>query len=216
MSDTLEKLAAELTDEQLERAGNSAADFLKAAQEDPELMREAMEKVGGPFLQSLGESLRGFGRNIAPAAGKLGAGALLGAGVTAGAAGVDLAAGKIRDKHNSMQKAKRYSEMMGAHPELATRGVDSKMVQRHFDTLHKFNPEYADDPMVAGTYVKNQMESERPDINSLNNIVKARGDITKAQNPQTTGKMMVSGLAGRFTDVDPKKDVNLNQQGNLF
>ena len=70
---------------------------------------------------------------------------------------------------------------------MGTTGVDARMVQRHFDTLHKFNPEYASDPMVAGTYVQSSLDYARPNIETLNNVVKARADL------QRSGRGMESG-----------------------
>lgn len=163
----VEKLAAEghLTDEQVERIGKTVSEIRKMAQEDPELVRETLEKMGAPvdFLKSFGEKF------------------LIGAGATLGAAGVGLGISKFQDIKHGLSKAKYYKNMIDANPELQNKNVDAVVVQKHFDTLHKFNPEYASDPVVAGTYIQNAMEYARPSLDTVNNLVQARKNHIEAQ-----------------------------------
>jgi hypothetical protein len=174
----IEKLAREghLTAEQVDRIGRSVADVLEAVERDPALRKEAMEKLGfGTFLKD--PSLRkGFMRktlghmyDIAPmAAGGVALGGLVGAAQTLGEKGIGAAAGSI-------QKASRYKKMVQENPDLAE--ADPNVTQRAFDTLHKFNPEYASDPMVAGTFVRNAVDQERIDIAAVNSLVQARKNM---------------------------------------
>jgi hypothetical protein len=157
MSSFIDRLSGSLTPEQIERIGNTAHEFVKAAEADPKFLEEYLEKVG----ISWGDVAKLTGVGMATTAGT----ALGGLGIAAG-----------MDWLDDRKKAKRYQEMINANPELRGRGVDAKMVQRHFATLHRFNPSYADDPMVAGAYVQNQLEAARPNIEALNNIVKARSE----------------------------------------
>jgi len=57
-------------------------------------------------------------------------------------------------------------------------------VQRHFDTISKFNPEYAGDPMVAGQYVRSSLNFAAPNLDQLNNVVKARQAFMSARKDQ--------------------------------
>lgn len=54
-------------------------------------------------------------------------------------------------------RAKSYKEMLDLHPQLKTR--DPAMVRRIYTSLHNVNPMMARDPMVAGGWVDNIMES---------------------------------------------------------
>jgi hypothetical protein len=184
MSDTLEKLAAsgDLTPEQIDRVGRKIAELVKEAQTDP-LFQEELEKVAfgtSPTVQKL--------------VGMFGSGLALGGGVMGGSHAVSAIAEKLRDRREAIEKATRYQEMVAANPELSSSSVDAKMVQRHFDTLHRFNPEYASDPMVAGAYVLNSLSFARPDINTVNNVVRARSDITQAKkNIPAPGQAVLQG-----------------------
>lgn len=161
----VEKLAAEghLTEEQVGRIGRSVADFMDAVRKDPALMKEAMEKSGqGGFLGSAW----GHAKSMAPyAAGS----ALLGGamGLTAHAAKTGFGAAQ-----DHIQKAQSYKTMISENPQLAQ--ADPGLVQKAFNTLHRFNPEYAGDPLVAGTFVQNVVEQERLDIGTVKSLVDAR------------------------------------------
>ena len=181
MSKIVEKLAANghLTDEQVEKIGHRVQMFMKELRENPELMEKTAAMFRGP-----GEAL-GYGAKI------MGLGALLGVGSLGATAGVQAVAQKVKDYQSSIDKAKNYKAMLDANPELATKNVDAKMVQRHFDTLHRFNPEYAADPVVAGTYVQNSLEFARPNIEALNNIVNARKNLAQAK-----AQSMIPGALG--------------------
>jgi len=166
MSIVVEKLAAagHLTDEQVERIGKTAREIRKLAQEHPEILEEMRKEAGfGDFLKNFGEKF------------------MIGAGATLGAAGVGIGISKLHDLKHSLSKAKNYKDMLDSNPELQNEGIDAKSVQKHFDTLHRFNPEYAADPVVAGTYVHNAMEYARPSIDTVNNIVQARKNHMDAQ-----------------------------------
>jgi hypothetical protein len=175
MSQLLEKLAAEdrLTADQVRRIGVNVADLVKRAKIDPEFRREALEKLGLSLEPTAGTILK-----------LMGTGALLTAGVTGASKAADLISNKIRERNTSIQKARAYKGMMDANPELSSPGVNAKMVQRHFDTLHRFNPDYASDPVVAGGIVRNSLQSAVPNIDALNNLVKARQSIVSTNKAQ--------------------------------
>lgn len=71
--------------------------------------------------------------------------------------GVQSAAGKLME---SRRKATAYKEMLELHPSL-TKGKDRKHVQRIYNSLHHVNPGVAGDPLVAGAWVHNIIETSR-------------------------------------------------------
>lgn len=174
MSSILNKLAksGQLSSAELNRVEASARRFSKLAESNPVLLRNYLSKLAAkpwPLWKQVGASV------LATTA-AAGAAALGNVGVR-----------KITEIWEDTKRAKRYKEMLDANPELTAQGVNSKMVQLHFKTLHKFNPDYAADPLVAGAYVQNQLEATRPNIEALNNIVKARKE--RAESLQTKDVM---------------------------
>jgi len=190
MTDIVEKLAAagHLTPEQVERIGEATSDFLKEAASDPELLKEAHEKLSvawGDIAKKL--------------VGKAG----LGAAATAGGLGMlgayNMAHGKIKQMKDDIGKAKHYKAMVDNNPELADTGADAKLVQNHFNTLYKFNPEYAKDPMVAGAYVTQSMDSARPNLMVLNQMVGARKQHMESESysKETPATKQLVGWLGK-------------------
>lgn len=93
-------------------------------------------------------------------AGMAGQGALaLGGAVgTAAAGGIALAlAGDLYDAaKRGITKGRDYKAMMKENP--ALQKEPAKEVQKAFSVLHKFNPEFAGDPTVAGAWVARQVK----------------------------------------------------------
>jgi hypothetical protein len=89
--------------------------------------------------------------------------------------------------------------MLRENPDLQKHPMGAKAVQGVFSTLHRFNPEFAGDPLVAGTFVRNHLESADPkriDIGTLTNLVSARknlGDVRGKGLPQTSGSFAEGG-----------------------
>jgi hypothetical protein len=125
----------------------------------------------------------------APAAAAAGPGigrTLMTAGIGAGtalAAGVAYhLAGDIYDAtRRAITKTHHYKQMLEVNPDLRDR--PAKTVQRIFSTLHKFNPEFAGDPSVAGSFVRNNLElagsdQGTVDMHTLINLVGARKNLS--------------------------------------
>lgn len=192
MSTLVEKLAASghLTDAQVERIGAEVESFLKEASEDPELLTLAQEKLAAFDPMSLMK--------------RVGGAALIGAGGAAGLGAYNMAASKIQQIRDDLGKAKHYKQMMESNPEIAESGGDAKMIQNHFNTLYKFNPAYAKDPMVAGAYVSQSMDSARPNLGVLNQMVSARKQHMEAeayQRDPTSSKKLVSMLSSGLANL---------------
>ena len=204
MSQVVEKLASTgyLSEEQVERIGESVHEFLKEARANPELMQETMEKLG------FGQHLRAIGGHImeGPITSRVAKGLAIGGGSALGVLGANVGVTALQDLKRDLEKAKHYKAMLDNNPELKGQGVNSKMVQRHFNTLHKFNPEYSTDPMVAGTYVSNSIEMARPNIDVINNLVRARKDIIGARSTMPGQRMAeaTTGMAKHIADAAEK------------
>lgn len=118
-------------------------------------------------------------------AGAVGRGALaLGGAVGAAAAGgIALAlAGDMYDAaKRGITKGRDYTAMMQANPHLQK--MPAKEVQKAFSVLHRFNPEFAGDPTVAGAWVGRQVNvtSMQPDeyanLNTLKPLIDARKNL---------------------------------------
>jgi len=190
MNPLLEKLAQSgLTEEQVQRAQERAEDFLKAASSNGSLRKELMEKMGfSPWstVKSVGQTA---GKMFAPVMGQTlaytAAGAALGGGAFAARRGYEAIESRLG-------KAKAYKEMVEARPELKDR--DPKAVQRAFDSLYRFNPRYAKDPLVAGSFVDSVSSSERLDLGTVNALVSARKGLDGAPfDPSKYVSMKVPG-----------------------
>lgn len=167
----VEKLAAEghLTAEEVERIGNNVYEFMRAVDSDPSLYKEALEKMGAPgFFQTAWEHVK----NVAPYA--LGSTALA---VAAGGA-VDLGRSAVHSMRDSIAKSKAYSSMLEENPNLSE--TDPNMTEKAFNTLYRFNPAYAQDPLVAGTFVKTVLDQERLDIGTVSNLVQAHRQMSES------------------------------------
>ena len=218
----IEKLAAEghLTEEQVERIGRNVSEFMDAVRRDPSLRKEAMEKLAlglptyfkDPILRkTFMQKAMGHAWDVAPLA--AGAAAIGGAFGLAKKVG-DLGVGTARDK---IQKARAYKEMVNENPSL--QHVDPNVTQKAFNTLYRFNPEYAADPMVAGTFVRNVADQERLDIGTVNSLVQARRNLAdRGQGPDYMG---MAQTMGKITEEQRKarenaaKDRAGRAQGNV-
>lgn len=153
-----------------------------------------------------------------------GALALGGAVGTAAVGGIALAlAGDMYDSaKRGITKSRDYTAMMQANPHLQK--LQAKEVQKAFSVLHRFNPEFAGDPTVAGAWVGRQvtLTSMAPDeygnINSLKPLIDSRknlSDIKKIspfkmekdkKTPPGVSRMdfeeAMGGLHDRFTNME--------------
>lgn len=218
----IEKLAAEghLTEEQVDRVGRNVAEFMDAVRRDPSLRKEAMEKLafGLPTYLKNPAIRKGFMQkavghawDVAPLA--AGAAAIGGAFGLARKVG-DVGVGAAKDK---IQKARAYKNMVNENPSL--QHVDPNVTQKAFNTLYRFNPEYAGDPMVAGTFVRNVADQERLDIGTVNSLVQARRNLAdKGQAPDYMGMAQTmakaTGEQQKMRDAEEKSRAS-QAQGNV-
>lgn len=62
---------------------------------------------------------------------------------------------------NARNKAKAYKNLLDENPDLQE--YSSRDTQRLYNTLHRTAPELAEDPIVAGTWIRQQFSSHMPD-----------------------------------------------------
>lgn len=166
--DTLEKFAADnnLTQAQVDKIRQNVSDFMKCATQDPELLSDALEKLGFD-LKPWGTALGNTAKGLATVA------------LFAGAAN---AVGDVYETaKDSIQKSRNYKAMMDQNPEL--RDLDATKVQQSFNTLHRFNPQYAQDPVVAGEWVASNARRQGIDWTQLKNVVDASKSMRTSQPP---------------------------------
>ena len=75
----------------------------------------------------------------------------------------------------AMMKGRRFDKMMDVNPELG--GYDENSLHLAFNTLHRFNPDMASDPLVAGTFVRRVMDAQGIDTKTVGEIARARGGV---------------------------------------
>jgi hypothetical protein len=121
----------------------------------------------------------------------MGTGLAQGAGAVAGAAGMGIAYSLAGDMYDSLKrgltKSRDYKNMLMANPDL--RKEPAAEVQKAFSVLHRFNPEFASDPTVAGAFVRKNVNypdaswaAEMPMLSSLTQSRKNISDTHKLPN----------------------------------
>lgn len=176
-------MSKELTAEQQKRV----REFVKAAEQDARFRKEALEKLGFKLPSWLtGDKLpEPLGQKTLWHAYRMVPQALAGAGVAAVGGAAISGARALADK-SSM--AYSYRNMLKNNPELAEE--DATSAQRAFKTLYRLNPEYAKDPLIAGTFVGNTLRAESLHMGDLNQLVQARRAM--AQGPDNFFSKAVS------------------------
>lgn len=116
-------------------------------------------------MSGVGAQLAPFGRAAGNAA-MAGAGAAAFAGITAGAGKLFMAASKSRD----------FRRMLEANPDLHEHhSQDPAGFNRLYSALHTLAPEFAREPLVAGSYMRLGMENPESARGSI--AVKAMGEM---------------------------------------
>jgi len=108
-----------------------------------------------------------------------------GIGIAAGTIGLaNMGVSAINKAYASLtegrQKAKAYSEMLGVHKQLGRE--DGKRVQHAFNTLWKFNPDMASDPLTSGSFVQRAVDYGAVTTDEVAKIVQTRKQMREAQS----------------------------------
>lgn len=142
------------------------------------IMKKAMSaaEVAG----DVAEEAPGWGARAAQGFNKLPKAVRWGAGAMAAGVALNLGGDLYEAAKRGLTKGRHYKKMLEANPDLRGK-AKTPFVRRHFNTLHRFNPEYAGDPNVAGSYVRQNMEMATDDLNGIHALVKARRDVQSAR-----------------------------------
>ena len=135
---------------------------------------------------------KGFGGQLGKATTKGLAYGLGGLGIGAGAAAAGAAGSAV---HRKLTSKRRFEAMMQHYPGLKKHRT--AQVKKRWDTLNKFSPALAKDPLIAGTFLKRTMELGGDiDIKTIGEIAKARKDLAAAGSAGVGGVAMQSMIKG--------------------
>lgn len=179
----IEKLAAagSLTPEQVERIGRNVNEMM-SAMEDPHFMKEAA--MGWPGMKEFGKTVGRQAIAILPASI---AAVAVGKGMDLAARAAGVGAGAVT---GAVKKKKGMEKMLEAHPDL--KQVDQNRLKMHFDSLHRFSPEYAADPLVSGEYIKQTMTMEAYPLTTLKGAIEA-GSKVRGRESRAPSEFMAKG-----------------------
>ena len=104
--------------------------------------------------------------------------------MTAGGVALALAADLYESAKRGLTRGRDFKAMLAANPDLGAASKAAK-VKASFGTLHRFNPEFAKDPNVAGSYVRQSIDIPGSELASVKDLVKARSDSSKAKQLPT-------------------------------
>lgn len=127
--------------------------------------------------QALGLNFGGLKSALrSPAAKHVGAGMATALGAGVGAAGFAAAVGGAEKAYLAATKVRDFRGMMEANPDLqAHQQADPGGFNRMFTSLRTFAPDFTREPMVAGAYMRNAMESPEESRGMVG--VRAMGDM---------------------------------------
>jgi len=145
-------------------------------QEMDSIVKKAEALVPVTKTASIGAGLKGWGD-----AGNVAKGTAAAFGVmTAGGIALALAGDLYESAKRGLTRGRDFKNMLEANPDLKASSKAAK-VKANFSTLHRFNPEFAKDPNVAGSYVRNSIDMPGGELASLKDLVKARSDSAKSK-----------------------------------
>jgi len=133
--------------------------------------REAVPAVAAAAPKSVGRRFLDQIKHIGSSTAQIGVPALALGGAMAGSESL------INAASSTISRSRGYQGMMENNPELGK--MDQKRVSAAFKTLHRFNPEMASDPYVAGGWVKRVTDYDYVDPKTIGDLVAARSRATK-------------------------------------
>lgn len=133
-----------------------------------------------------GTAMKSFGKSVGGGALSVGKGVALTA-----MSGIGLAlAGDAYDAiRRGITKTRNYKGMLASNPDLKDK--PAHQVQAIFSTLHRFNPDFASDPVVSGSFVRQHVELAQGEegsgavgLDALKSLVDARKGLTESRRIQ--------------------------------
>ncbi len=176
----------------------------------------AQEIGQGPFRDEVLEELDTIVKTASGPGlmGRLG-NAAAGVGATM-ATGIALSlAGDLFDAtKRGLTKTRNYRKMMEANPDLDE--LPATEVQKVFNVLHRFNPDFASEPTVAGHFVRNHAKIEGTgmgDQRLLGDLVKSRNELNNTRSLRTINQPWKSPGGGdekmnkRLSDLEAANEM---------
>lgn len=164
--------------------------------------------------KAFGSKLKGMAQKAAPVLGRMGeqAGTAALAGVgAAGFAGLVGAAGKLYD---AATKTRDFNSMLEANPDLHSHlEQDPGGFNRMFTSLRRFSPEFTKDPLVAGSLMRQGMESAVEDRGNL--VIRSARDRTFPKAGPAT-EAALGGYMKGFGGGEGKKPQLQRQTKSVF
>ncbi len=167
------------------------------------IMKTASEIQESPFHEEIVGELDGIIKKAAMGfGGMVGQGAInLGMGVAATALGgvALMLAGDATDSlRRGITKTRNYKRMLSSNPDLKEKPANQ--VQAIFSTLHRFNPDFSGDPVVAGSFVRQHVDLAQGEegsgavgLDALKSIVDARKGLNESRRFPQMGKFEGGG-----------------------
>ena len=116
------------------------------------------------------------------------------AGLAGGIKGVESLSEGIA---NPIRKRSAFNSMMEDNPSL--KREDQKDVKRVFNTLYRFNPKMAADPLVAGSFMKRTLQFKDEGIQPVD--VKTLTEIGRNMSPGRSDSLLSSAFLGGARDL---------------
>jgi len=165
--------------------------FNKLAEAHPEFYSYFLETQGevqeSPYKDEIVGELshivkEGMGQLANYAAG---VGASIGAGIA-----YHLAGDLYDSLRRGLTKGRNYKNMLSENPDLKRQ--DGMKVRRAFEVLHNFNPEFSGNPVVAGSFVRDQVQlNELGNISMLSSLVSSHKSLADTKSLSTPGNLPI-------------------------
>lgn len=159
------------------------------ASENP--LQAYMEKKGG-FGQALGSAAKATfsSQNIANHAVGAGAAAL-------GAGAIAAVGGGVHMIYDAVTKARDFKNMLAENEDVAQMHAENpRAVNRMFSSLRTFAPEFTADPMVAGAYVRQMVDSPNGAPGFISGAIDSRRKLLgNKPSPHGFGEAMLAGAS---------------------
>lgn len=177
---------------------STAALMEKVAEVAPDkyrfIVKMAAEVRESPFRDEIVDQLDAIVKKAAlqapPGMGSRFGGAAAGIGMAVGTAIAYSLAGDMFDAtKRGITKGRNYRSMLKENPDL--KELPTKNVQQAFSTLHRFNPEFSGDPLVAGSFVRRQAQfpGGEFDANQLSSLVSSHKSLADGKKLQMPGNL---------------------------
>lgn len=164
------------------------------------LLKTAEEVKTSPYKDEITEELDGLMKKAFQMPGwasNMGKSMAGGAGMVGGAVAAGIAYALAGDMYDAAKrgitKSRNYQQMMAANPDL--KQLPAQSVQKAFSVLHRFNPEFASDPTVAGAWVKSRSqfgEDAYANVQDMGQLISSRKNLMDAKKlpsvPQVPGQ----------------------------